>query len=467
MLKRYHHIVGGTFRIVDASVIGIAWLLSYWARFTGLPLVSVTKGFPALESYASLTPLVMMLWMIVLNFMRVYESRRMLRRTHEAHLLIKSHGVALLLFIALTYLFSEYKYSRGVMIYFGILGGFLLVFMRLILRNGLRQIRSRGFNLRHAVVVGEGSAVELLIQRLDKFPEIGIRVRGVVTHEDSKLEKIKGKPVLGHFRAISRVMHELKPDIVIIGLARQHYQELDSILSELKDETAQIQLIPDIHEYVTLGCEVEDFDGLPIVNLNDSPLSGWWTLVKRATDFLVALIALIVLAPLFLLIAIAIKVASPGPIFYSQERMGLDRRTFRMIKFRSMHVNAESESGAVWAQKNDSRKTRVGSFLRATSLDEIPQLWNVLLGDMSLVGPRPERPIFVDKFRTEIPNYMLRHKVKAGMTGWAQVQGWRGNTSLDRRIECDLYYIRNWSYALDWKIMFMTLWKGFINKNAY
>jgi exopolysaccharide biosynthesis polyprenyl glycosylphosphotransferase len=196
-------------------------------------------------------------------------------------------------------------------------------------------------------------------------------------------------------------------------------------------------------------------------------LNGWGGYAKRLTDIVVSAIALIILAPVLFVIALAVRLTSKGPIFYGQERMGLDGRTFKMLKFRSMRQDAESSTGAVWAQPGDDRRTPIGAFLRATSLDELPQFWNVLRGDMSLVGPRPERPVFVHQFRKDIPHYMLRHKVKAGITGWAQVNGWRGNTSLDRRIECDLYYIRNWSYGMDWKILFLTLWKGFVNKNAY
>lgn len=466
MLKRYHHIVGGIFRTVDTCVIGAAWIAAYWLRFY-LPLIQVTKGFPKFEAYVALTPLVMLLWAWTFSSMRVYQSRRMLRRTHEAHLLLRAHTVALVLFIALTYLFSEYKYSRGVMLYFGIIGAFFLVTFRLALRNLLRNVRRRGYNLRHVLVVGEGRAIETLVHRLDKFPELGLRVVGAVVQEGTTANLVAGKPVVGHFGELGELVRRHGADQVLISLPRHQYGEMDRVLASLKDETIDIQLIPDVHEYVTLGCEIEDFDGLPIVNLNDSPLDGWGAYAKRATDFLVAAMSLVILSPLLLLIAIAVKLTSRGPVLYSQERMGMDGRTFRIYKFRSMRIDAESKTGAVWAKPSDDRRTPIGAFLRSTSIDEFPQLWNILIGDMSLVGPRPERPVFVQQFRKDIPGYMLRHKVKAGLTGWAQVNGWRGDTSLERRIECDLFYIRNWSYAMDWKIMLLTIWKGFINKNAY
>ena len=466
MLKRYHHIVGGIFRVVDASVIGLTWLAAYWLRFY-IPFIEITKGLPPFEKYASLCPVVVGVWLAVFSYSRVYTARRMLRRTDEIYLILKAHGISMLFFLALTYFFSEYKYSRAVMLYFGIMSGILLVTFRLMLRNSLREARKRGLNLRYVLGVGEGIALETLIQKLEKFPELGLRVTGVVTHPDSPLKEVAGKGVIGHFPQIRECVQKTGTDQVVIALPRNQSGSLDSILELLKNETIDIQLIPDLHEYITLGCTIEEFEGLPMVLINGSPLQGWGAIIKRITDVFFSGLALVLLAPIFLLIAMLIRLTSKGPIFYSQERMGLDGRTFRMLKFRSMKQDAEAKSGAVWARPDDDRRTRLGSFLRSTSLDELPQFWNVLVGDMSLVGPRPERPIFVDQFREDIPNYMLRHKVKAGITGWAQVNGWRGNTSLNRRIECDLYYIRNWSYGLDWKIMILTFWKGFINKNAY
>jgi len=466
MLKRYHQTVGILNRAVDACVIIAAWLGAYWLRFY-LPLIEVTKGFPDFSQYAALTPLIVILWQAVFSSARLYQSQRMLRRTHEAFQVLKAHGFAMLLFIALTYLFAEYKYSRGVMIYFGAFGAFALLILRLSVRNILRSMRRKGYNTRNALIIGEGQAIETLIWKLKRFPEIGILVKGVVSPPDSTEKEIQGVPVLGFFSQIPEILKQHKPDQVLISLPRRHANELDGILKLLKDETGDIQLVPDIHDYVTLGCAVEDFDGLPIVRLNDSPLDGLGSTVKRLTDFLLVLMGLTLISPVLAIVAILVKLTSKGPIFYGQERCGLDGRSFQMWKFRSMRVDAETETGAVWAKKDDGRRTPIGAFLRATSLDELPQLWNVLKGDMSLVGPRPERPVFVQQFRGEIPHYMLRHKVKAGITGWAQVNGWRGDTSLEQRIECDLYYIRNWSYSLDLKILWMTLWKGFVNKNAY
>jgi len=470
MLKRHRHILEHMFRAMDGAVIVGSWLASYGVRFCVAPIapsLAVTKGFPAFSKYAALAPLLAVLWMGVCTWMRVYESTRLMGRLREIQLLFKAHLVALLAFMAITYLFEEYRYSRLVIIYFAILAAIAMASLRIVLRAALRSLRAHGFNLRHVLVVGEGIVMERLIGRLDSYPELGLRVLGVVTNEPAGSSVIRGKKVLGGFEDISEIIRAGNVDEVLIALPPSQGQRLDRVLDLLKDETLDVGIVPDVQQYVTLGCEVEDFDGLPIVRINDSPVMGWGAMAKRATDAVLSAVALIVLSPLLLSIACLVKLTSRGPVLYAQERMGLDGRSFSMLKFRSMRFDAEKQSGAVWAGINDDRRTALGTFLRRTSLDELPQLWNVLRGDMSLVGPRPERPVFVKKFRAEIPHYMLRHKVRAGITGWAQVNGWRGNTSLDARIQCDLFYIRNWSYALDLKILTMTLWKGFIDKNAY
>jgi Undecaprenyl-phosphate glucose phosphotransferase len=467
MLKRYQHTVGGLFRVMDACVMTCAWLGSYWARFFVSSFFPVTKGFPHFATYASLSPLVAVLWTVVFTQLGAYESRRMLSAGGQVRMLLKAHGVALLLFIAITYLFEEYKFSRLVMLYFAVIGAVAMVLFRMAVRLTLHVLRVRGHNLRWVLAVGEGEGLDAMIDRTEAFPELGLRVRGVVTQDGRDDKLVCGKPVVGKFDELPRLIDELGISEVIISLPPLQQQEVHRLLDLLHDETVDVRLVPDVQRHATLGCEIEDFDGLPVMRINDSPLFGMGALAKRLTDVVVAVVALIVLSPLLLAIGIAVKLTSRGPMLYAQERMGLDGRTFKMFKFRSMRTDAEARTGAVWAQAADDRRTPIGAFLRQTSLDELPQLWNILSGDMSVVGPRPERPVFVNKFRKEVPHYMLRHKVKAGLTGWAQVNGWRGNTSLDRRIECDLFYIRNWSYSFDLKIITLTLWKGFIHKNAY
>lgn len=468
MLKRYQSVVCEVFRVADAVIIVASWFAAYWLRFYWTPIEFGGSGeMPAFETYSSLAPLVGVLWVTVFTLMRLYESQRLTKLRTELAITLQAHLVATFLFIAITYTFKEYHYSRLVIAYFGSLGALALLGFRILLRTVLRHLRSNGYNLRHLLIVGEGNQVQQLVEHLEGTVELGLRVTGVVTAKAHGQKTLFGKRVLGSYENLDEVLEDYKVDGVLVALplSRQHIAR--KILTALADEPIEVHVLPDIGEYATLGCEVERFYGLPVLRINESPMNGWAAFLKRSTDFLAALVGMILISPLLLLIALAVKLTSKGPVLYAQERMGLDGKTFNMLKFRSMRIDAETESGAVWARKGDDRCTPLGAFLRKTSLDELPQLWNVVRGDMSLVGPRPERPVFVNRFRKEIPHYMLRHKVKAGITGWAQINGWRGNTSLDRRIECDLYYIQHWSYLFDLKILTMTLWKGFVNKNAY
>jgi Undecaprenyl-phosphate glucose phosphotransferase len=466
MLKRYQHTLSQLFLVADAVIVVAAWLVAYHVRFYVGPLPA-TKGLPPFDTYAALAPWIAALWTTVFLLTPVYETRRVIGAAQELRTLVKAHGTALLCFIVLTYLFEEYKYSRLVMAYFAALSGVALVAFHLALRELLSTLRAFGFRPRQIVLAGEGPVLERLLQRSELFSAQGLEVSGVVVRDEEVPPPSGTARVLGHFAEICEIVRRTRADEVLISLPPAQSQQLEELLECLKDETVDVRVVLDVDRYVTLSCEVEEFDGLPVVRLNDSPLFGWGALAKRATDVALSASALVVLSPLLCAIGLLVKLTSSGPMLYAQERMGLDGRSFRMWKFRSMRVDAEAQSGAIWASVSDGRRTAFGTFLRKTSLDELPQLWNVVRGDMSLVGPRPERPVFVDRFRKQIPHYMLRHKVQAGITGWAQVNGWRGNTSLDRRIECDLFYIRNWSYALDLKILTLTLWKGFVHKNAY
>jgi Undecaprenyl-phosphate glucose phosphotransferase len=273
--------------------------------------------------------------------------------------------------------------------------------------------------------------------------------------------------VVGVYDDAQRILEANGIDLVMIALPLESIPHLETILKRIGPSTVDIKVVPDIYKFISLRGGIEDFDGLPVITLLDTPLRGWNEVFKRALDVALSAALLVLLAPLFLLIALLVRVSSRGPVFYQQERMSLDGRRFQVWKFRTMREDAELETGPVWATANDPRRTRIGSALRRWSLDELPQLWNVLKGEMSLVGPRPERPVFIEDFRQRIPRYMLRHKVPAGMTGWAQVHGLRGNTPVEQRIVYDLYYIENWSLLLDFKILFLTLFRGFSDPNAY
>jgi Undecaprenyl-phosphate glucose phosphotransferase len=274
-------------------------------------------------------------------------------------------------------------------------------------------------------------------------------------------------PVLGTTSEAARIVDERGADTVFLALPLEAHRTMLAVLKEVARTIADVRVIPDLLQYITFRAGVEDMDGLPVVHLTQVPLTGWMSLVKRTLDLLLSGLALVALSPVYAVIALAIRLSDGGPVLYRQRRMGLDGRPFDILKFRSMVVDAERGSGPTWASPDDERRTPVGALLRRSSLDELPQLWNVLRGEMSLVGPRPERPEFVREFKEKFPQYMLRHRVRAGITGWAQVHGWRGNTSLSKRIEYDLYYIENWSLALDFRILWMTFRHGFHHRNAY
>jgi len=343
-----------------------------------------------------------------------------------------------------------------------------MVVSHLLIHIVLKKIRSLGFNVRYVLIAGTGDLAQSVAEKINMHSEYGFTIVGFLTdHPDKINSELGGERVIGTFSEISTVIHKYGIDQLFIALPLNAHHKMEAILDSLNEEIVDIKVVPDLLQFMNLQSGVEDLDGLPIVNLSESPLHGWNVVVKRLSDIIFSSIFIILSSPLLILIAIIIKFESPGSIIYRQKRVGLDGNIFEMFKFRSMELGAEDKTGPIWASKGDNRRTRLGTFLRKTSIDELPQLFNVFLGEMSLVGPRPERQVFVEEFKKSIPKYMLRLKMKAGLTGWAQVNGWRGNTSLDKRIEFDLYYINHWSLLLDLKIIFMTFWKGFINPHAY
>jgi Undecaprenyl-phosphate glucose phosphotransferase len=375
--------------------------------------------------------------------------------------------LAVLILVALTFFLKRFEFSRLVILYFWVFSILSVSLVRGSFREILRVMRRRGYNLRHVLIVGEGALARKVVSRIHARPELGLRIVGLLAGDPKKVgETVEGLRILGTYEQAGEIVRELSIDKLFIAIPLEGYGRMEGVLRCLEEEFVDIKVVPDLYQYVTLRGGVEEFDGLPLVNLQDSPLYGWNLVAKRIVDIVLSSVALLITAPAQLVLAAVVRLTSPGPILYRQERMGLDGRTFQMLKFRSMRHNAEGDTGAVWATRDDRRRTLIGAMLRLTSLDELPQLFNVLRGEMSLVGPRPERPVFIEEFRKRIPKYMLRHKVKAGITGWAQVNGWRGDTSLEKRIECDLYYIEHWSLPFDLKILWLSFWRGFIHKNA-
>jgi Undecaprenyl-phosphate glucose phosphotransferase len=354
------------------------------------------------------------------------------------------------------------------MLLFWLLSIITITLSRFYLRRTLKYFREKGYNLRHVLIVGAGDLAKNLAEKINLHPEIGFNIVGFLTdHSDKVGQSVSGKKILGQLEEVQKIVREYKIDQLFIALPRHAHDRLEKVISYLGEEFVDIKVVPDLLQFMRINPGIEDMDGLPIVSLSEGPLYGWNKLFKRFADILASLIMLIVMSPAITIIAIAIKLTSKGPLLYNQERMGFSGRHFTMYKFRTMFEDAEKKTGAIWARKDDSRTTSIGKLLRKTSLDELPQFFNVLKGDMSIVGPRPERPVFVKDFKKSVYQYMLRHKMKAGITGWAQVNGWRGDSSLEKRIEYDLYYIENWSFLFDLKIIWLTFWKGLINKNAY
>ena len=467
MLKRHSQFFESLLFLADLFVIGLSWFFSYYIRFYS-GLITIEKGIPPFKIYLYLIIPIFLIWGFVFKSFGLYRPKRMASYFNEIFDIAKACTFSVFILIFLTFLLRQYEYSRLVFLGFWAMTIVAMSIERVIFREILRFLRRKGYNLRHALIVGTGTLAEDMLKRIEQHPELGVKVAGFVSPDEySQIKAIKDIPVLGSYKAVRDIIKDKKIIHVIIALPVEKHNITVEILKDIGDEMVDIKVVPDLYEFMTLRGGIEEFDGLPIISLQDTPLYGWNIVIKRVTDIAVSIIAIVITAPLMAIIPVLIKIASPGPIFYKQERMGIGGDTFQMLKFRTMRIDAEKETGPVWAKENDLRRTGFGSFLRKTSLDELPQFINVLKGDMSIVGPRPERPVFIQDFRKKIPKYMLRHKMKAGITGWAQVNGWRGNTDLTKRIECDLFYIENWSLLFDLKIMWLTVWKGLINKNAY
>jgi Undecaprenyl-phosphate glucose phosphotransferase len=463
MLKRHHEFFKSLMLVNDLVFVGLSWWLAYFLRFhTDLLLVEAEEY--VLRHYVIAWFLILITWLIVFQLLDMYRPRRISTRARELADLIKGSSLALLVFLGILFLIRGLVLSRAVVLCFWLLSLFFLNLSHVTFREGLRFLRKRGYNLRHVVIVGAPKQARDLLHKLEWYRHLGFHIRGIYFTEEWRLERPPdGVQVLEARDELLKLIRHGSVDQIFVALPLEQASRVRDIQQWLGDEPITLHFVPDFGKLATLRGSMEELDGLSIITLQSSPLYGWNSLLKRTMDILLGCLAFWVFAPVMLLIAIIIKLTSAGPILYRQERMGLDGRRFEMLKFRTMVKDAEQLTGPVWASDEDPRVTRFGRWLRRTSLDEIPQLINVLKGEMSLVGPRPERPPLIEQFRSAIPKYMLRHKVKAGMTGWAQVNGWRGNTSLEKRIEHDLDYIENWSLWRDVKILARTLVVGFRN----
>ncbi len=441
----------------DVAATAVALFLAFWLRFE-IQVLPVTKGIPPIAPYLRLIWVTSILWPVVFYFQGLYHLRRSRSRVEEGLKIVVAVALATVILAAGLTFYREFSYSRLVLVIFGVVDVVLVVLERWAVAAALRRVRRSGGNLQRVLVVGAGELGRQVVERLEEHQEYGFRVVGFLDDDPGKQKRsILSVPVLGTTRDLEAVVPEHQVDQVVLALPLSAHHRTVQLIRRAGQLLVEVKVVPDLLQYYVLRAGVEDLDGLPVINLTHLPLAGWNDLVKRAFDILAASALLLATAWLFPILAWLIRREDGGPILYSQARMSLDGRSFHMWKFRSMRVDAESDGNPHWTRNRDSRVTRIGAFLRRTNLDELPQLVNVLRGDMSLVGPRPERPEFVERFRERYPEYMARHRVRAGLTGWAQVNGLRGDTSIRRRIVHDLYYIENWSLALDLKILWLTL----------
>jgi len=470
MLKRYNHLMVSLCFLWDIMMTSGAFLAAYSLRFQAGILPVLDPVVPSREDYLVALPILLLACSISYRACRLYEPRRVGTISRELFDIARATVFAILLFSASTFFIRRegFEYSRAVFLAFGVTNFFLLGATRFLMRTALRELRRKGRNLRHILIVGCGRVAQDLAEKIQESPWTGLQIVGFLDHSGERIGKsVAGHPIIGSEAEVADLVRHRRIDQVFIALPFKHYARAERIVDALSHEMVDVRIIPDFSRLATLQLRIDSFENLAVITIQESPLVGWHSMLKRTLDILISVVVLVLALPLMAVIAILIWLESRGPIFYLQERMGYDGATFRIFKFRTMRPHAEAESGAAWTTANDPRRTRIGAFLRKTSLDELPQFLNVIRGDMSIVGPRPERPVLIDSFRRSIPRYMLRHKIKAGITGWAQVNGWRGDTSLKKRVQYDLYYIRNWSIGFDIRIMLLTLVRGFVDRNAY
>lgn len=453
--------------LIDAVLIIAAYLFAWNLRFRTYLFPSTVRVLP-LRYYIIALLLIVPAYLFIYYACYLYDVSRIQRRRHELTNLLKANIIGLLLIILVLYLIKQQHFARNMLLLFFVLNILLDAiarnFVHIYMRRKLRSTRT----LKKILLVGYSHAAEQYIDRVIANTEWGYKVRGILDDTKEKGTAYRGVRILGKTSELDAFLNTDKVDEIAITLNLREYDKLEHLVAECEKSGIHTQFVPDYYKIIPTRPYTEDVLGLPIVNIRYVPLSNSFNaFVKRIIDIFGAVVALILFSPIMLVAVIGIKKTSPGPLIFRQKRVGLNNKEFEMLKFRSMTYHTGSEKEAAWTVENDPRVTKFGNLLRRTSMDELPQLINVLRGEMSLVGPRPEQPFFVEKFREEIPRYMIKHQVRPGMTGWAQIHGYRGDTSITKRIEYDLYYIENWSVSLDFKILFLTFFRGFVNKNAY
>jgi undecaprenyl-phosphate glucose phosphotransferase len=454
--------------LLDALVIFISYLIAYLIMYYNDDAILALSA----QVYFSALIIIIPGFLILYEFFELYTPKRISGRRSEIANIFKANSIGFLIFTLTLYLggknMNMHHFSRRLVIIFYILTNVLMVFERSFIRSFLMSIRTKGYNQKHILLIGYSRAAEGYIDRVKQNPEWGYNIRGILDDHKERGYCYNGVKVIGTIANLHMILEMNVLDEIAITLSIKEYEHLEAIVNDCEKSGVHTKFIPDYNNFIPTIPYIEDLQGLPVINIRHVPLTELHNAyIKRIVDIFGALFGIILFSPVMLITAILVKLTDGGPIIYSQERVGLHNKPFKMYKFRSMAVQKPSEEKSKWTTPNDPRVTGVGRFIRKTSIDETPQFFNVLKGNMSLVGPRPERPFYVEKFREEIPHYMIKHQVRPGLTGWAQVNGFRGDTSIQKRIDHDLYYIENWTLGFDFKIMFLTIFKGFINKNAY
>lgn len=446
--------------LIDGAVIIISYLSAWFLRFVA-PIWESTVLTLSFRQYMLALVFIVPGFLILYQAFNLYAPKRIQGRRLELANIIKSNTLGVLLIMFALYMLKENNFSRGLIYIFVFINISADWIVRLIIRYVLRDMRKRGLNQKQILLVGYSRAAEEFIDRVLANPQWGYVIRGILDDNIPSGTEYKGIKVIGRIANLMIILPANRLDEIAITLGLSEYYRLEEIVALCEKSGVHTKFIPDYNNIIPTKPYTEDILGLPVINIRYVPLSNnFQAALKRLMDIVGSICAIILFSPVMLTASILVKATSKGPLIYKQERVGLHNKTFRMYKFRSMEIQKESEEKKAWTVKNDPRVTKIGKIMRRTSIDELPQLFNILKGDMSLVGPRPERPFFVEKFREEIPRYMVKHQVRPGLTGWAQINGYRGDTSIRKRIECDLYYIENWSIGLDIKILFLTVFKG-------
>ena len=479
MLNRHNRLLVVVHVLSDSLLAVVAFLITYFLRFqTGF--IPAPKGIPPFEQYLNLLPFIAVLVPVGFHLQGLYRLRRGRSPVDDffavfvGSILAVVFGIVATMYVEIYFASpaardrGAFEISQAAWAIFLVLNVTLTFTARAVVREALERRWRAGIGLKRILIAGSGELGRLVADKILEHRELGYQIVGFVDDRASGDHLgYRGLPLLGTIDDAAEISARESVDHLYVALPPEQHVRMLQLIESTSRECVDVKVVPDLLQVIALRARLEDLDGIPVININDVPLQGFNSIVKRTIDVLISLAALVVLTIPFAVIAALIKLTSRGPVFYRQERMGLDGTAFMIYKFRSMYDDAERETGPVFASDNDPRRTPIGKVLRRSNIDELPQLYNALRGEMSIVGPRPERPNFVAQFKHRIPQYMLRHKVKAGITGWAQVNGWRGNTSIEKRIEYDLYYIENWSVRLDLKIMWLTVLRGFFHKHAY